>query len=121
MITIYLTNGFADWILDDFDKERILDVCMDGKCSPRDYALDCQGDWIPTQYIDNWEEIRAVLNKIDVKSFIKEQGESTLTNRWWDKIKEGQLIGDFMDEDGEFQNWDEIGGFEFTKKYREDS
>ena len=36
-------------------------------------------------------------------------------------MKEGQLIGDFMDEDGEFQNWDEIGGFEFTKKYREDS
>ena len=118
--TIYLTNGFAEWMLDDFSKESILDACMDGKYSPRDYALDCQGDWIPIQYIDNWEEIRSVLNKIDVKSFIKKHENSTLSNRWWDDMEEGQLIGDFMDEDGEFQNWREIGGFEFTTEYKKD-
>lgn len=118
--TIYLTNDFAEWILDDYSKEEILDACMDGKYSPRDYALDCQGDWIPIQYIDNWEEIRSILNKIDVKSFIKKYKNSKLSYRWWDNMEEGQLIGDFMDEDGEFQNWHEIGGFEFTTKYKKD-
>ena len=117
--TIYLTNDFAEWILDDYSKEEIIEICIDGKYSLKDYALECQGDWIPINYIDNWEEVKAVLNKIDVKSFIKEHEDSILTNRWWDNMEEGQLIGDFMEEDGEFQNWDKIGGFKFIKKYKD--
>ena len=61
---------------------------------------------------------KSIINKVGAKSFIKEHENSTLSNRWWDDMEEGQLIGDFMDEDGEFQNWHKIGGFEFTTKYK---
>ena len=118
--TIYLDDWFTNYIFEDEMNSRGLDLNRNF----REEAIGNLGDWLPINYITNWEEIKSLLNKVSVELIRKEYANSKLTNQWWENIGENQLLGDYFESKGEI-DWQgggvsDFGQYTFKLKYESD-
>jgi hypothetical protein len=118
--TIYLDDWFTNYMFEDEMKSRDLDLNTNFK----EEAIGNLGDWLPINYITNWEDIKSLLNKVSVELIRKKYANSKLTNQWWKDIGENQLLGDYFESKGEI-DWQgggvsDFGQYTFYLKYESD-
>ena len=100
--TIYLDDWFTNYIFEDELNSRGLDLNRNF----REEAIGNLGDWLPINYITNWEEIKSLLNEVD------------------DKDLGNEKLGDYFESKGEI-DWQggyesDFGQYTFELKYESD-
>ena len=86
-IEIKLDTNFVHWLFLEWDTHDVVEQMLFNEQSIEEVAISCLGDWMPLNYVLNWDEIKPLLDEQKI---------------------EGIPVGDYIEKEGEIQGepWD---------------
>ena len=86
-IEIKLHTDFVQWLFQEWDTYDVVEQMLFNEQSIEEVAISCLGDWMPLNYVLNWDEIKPLLDEQKI---------------------EGIPVGDYIEKEGEIQGepWD---------------
>ena len=86
-LEIKLHTDFVHWLFQEWDTYDDVEQMLFNEQSIEEVAISCLGDWMPLNYVLNWDEIKPLLDEQKI---------------------EGIPVGDYIEKEGEIQGepWD---------------